>query len=201
MPEQGGIDRQLAQPILPDLRRGLFGRRATISRIDMFERVEQLEERVDKIWEYLREQQQALAHSHDLVTQRVNELPEMLWLPFFQDNVAAGQTAVALSDGRSTRGYCAAEEGSVVAIAVRSNEARTAGTLTLEAYIGGVATGLTVVLDATNATTNSTLQDQGKDTFTRGAAIDCRITTSAGWTPVTADIIVSVAVVAARGVR
>jgi len=177
MPENGGIDRTMIQPDLPE------------------------EVTVEAIMEYLSEQREANQHAYDTLAQRLNELPEMVVLAFFEDDVAASQTDVAMSDGRSTRGYCVPEDGSVVAVAIRSNAARSAGTLTLDAAINGTVTGLQVALDATNTTFHVTLQDQGLDTFSAGDAITCEITTDASWAPTTADIIVSVAVVLAKGVR
>jgi len=177
MSENGGIDRTMMQPDLPD---------------DLSP---------ESMRAFLLEQQDALQHAYDTLAQRSNELPEMVILAFFEDDVAASQTDAAMSDGRSTRGYCMPEDGSVVTIAIRSNAARSAGTLTLDAAIGGTATGLQVALDATNTTFHVTLQDQGLDTFSAGDAITCEITTDASWAPTTADIIVSVAVVLAKGVR
>lgn len=160
-----------------------------------------IEQTLDQIIDYLNQQQQTLAFGHDLVVGRVNEMPEMVWLPFFRDNVAAGLTNDPLSDGRTTRGYCAAEDGSIVALAIRSNEARTAGTLTLEPRVNATATGFTLTLDGTNTTTNKTLQDQGLDTFARADAIDLVITTTGAWAPTTADIICAIGVVPSRTVR
>ena len=175
IPEQGGVDRTLIQPqmpnfnLIPPILPGLSEAGMADAKFN------HLEQMLNEIMEYLRQQQQALAFSYDLLSQVVNEHPEMIWLPFFQDNVSASQSAVALSDGRSTRGYCAAEDGSVTAIAIKSNAGRSGGTLTV--------------------------QDQGTDIFSRGSAITCKITTDGSWAPTTADIIVSVGVVAARGVR
>lgn len=201
IPEQGGVDRTLIQPqmpnfnLIPPILPGLSEAGMADAKFN------HLEQMLNEIMEYLRQQQQALAFSYDLLSQVVNEHPEMIWLPFFQDNVSASQSAVALSDGRSTRGYCAAEDGSVTAIAIKSNAGRSGGTLTVEPAINGTAVGLTAVLDATNTTTHDSLQDQGTDIFSRGSAITCKITTDGSWAPTTADIIVSVGVVAARGVR
>lgn len=202
MPENGGVDRSFITPHLPDkelLRPGLIGFGFGVDPLQA--KVTLLESRLDEIMEYLRQEQQALARGFDLLGQVVNEHPEMINLAFFQDNVSASQSSVALSDGRSTRGYCMPEDGSVVAIAVRTNDDRTADTLTVEAAINGSVTGLTAVLNATDTTSAVTLQDQGLDTFAAGAAITCEITTGGSWAPTTADIIVTVAVVLAKGVR
>jgi hypothetical protein len=206
VPEQGGINRTILLPDIPEhgdvdiasARLGLRGEALTES---IGKRVDQLHKRADDVLQYLTNEREAIAAAYDELARRSNELPEFVQLDFFQDNVAASQTAVALSNGMTTRGYCAVEDGSVTAVAVRTNDPRTAGTLTLEAFINGVATGLTVTLDATNTTSNQVRQDQGLDTFMRGDAIDLRITTTGSWTPITADIICSVGIVTMRGVR
>jgi len=113
---------------------------------------------------------------------------------FFQDNVAASQSAVSLSDGMSTRGYSVPRAGSVLGVVVTSNEARTAGTLTITVFIGGTNTGFTAVLDGTNTTTKATLQAKDLDTFVAGDLIRTVITTDASWAPTTADINVTVEV-------
>lgn len=113
---------------------------------------------------------------------------------WYQDNVAAGQSGVALNlggDANRTE-LPVARAGSVVGIAVYSNEARTGGTLTVEVTIDGVGTGLTAVLDATNTQTHYNTQAAGLDTFTAGQRIGVKITTDAGWAPTTADITVEV---------
>lgn len=114
--------------------------------------------------------------------------------PWLQDNVAALQTAVALAVGTTptrnerivTRG------GSIIGVVVLSNEARTAGTMTVEVTKNGVGTGLTAVLDATNTTFKATTQAKDADTFVAGDRIGAIITTDATWAPTTADITVEV---------
>lgn len=113
---------------------------------------------------------------------------------FFQDDVAASQTSVALSNGMSTRGYAAPRAGSVLAIVVKSNDARTAGTLTVEVTKNGTGIGLTAVLDGTNSTSKVTTQDKDTDAFVVGDDIGVDITTDGSWAPTTADINVTVEV-------
>lgn len=113
---------------------------------------------------------------------------------YFQDNVAASQTNVALSNGMSTRGYAAPRAGSVLAIVVKSNEARTAGTLTVEVTVNGAGIGLTAVLDGTNTTFKATTQDKDTDAFVAGDDIGVIITTDGSWAPTTADINVTIEV-------
>jgi hypothetical protein len=68
--------------------------------------------------------------------------------------------------------------GSLTGISVAVGAARTAGTLTLEAYVNGVATGFTVVINGTNTQYHYATQAAGSDTFAAGDRVDIRITTS-----------------------
>ena len=114
--------------------------------------------------------------------------------PWYQDNVVANQAAVALAvDGAvgaySTSALIMKKSGSLLSVCVKTNDARTAGSLTAEVYKNGAGTGLTAVLDGASATFTKTSQARGTDTFVAGDDIDVRITTDAGWLPITADIL------------
>lgn len=113
---------------------------------------------------------------------------------WFQDNAAADQSAVALNlDGGTSRSALPMlRAGSVTGVVVRSNEARTAGTLTVEVTKNGTGTGLTAVLNGTNTTVKATTQAAGTDTFVAGDTIGVTVTTDSAWLPVTADITVVV---------
>lgn len=111
--------------------------------------------------------------------------------PFTQSNVTASQTNVALAGSRWT----APRAGSITGIVVKSNEARTAGTLTVEVWkntglagAAGAATGLTAVLNGTNTSAKATTQDPNTDTFVAGDELFVSITTDGSWLPTTADI-------------
>lgn len=78
--------------------------------------------------------------------------------------------------------------GSVLGIAVKSNDARTAGTLTVEVTKNGTGVGLTAVLDGTNTTSKATTQSKDTDAFVAGDNIGIDITTDGSWAPTTADI-------------
>lgn len=121
-----------------------------------------------------------------------NEAP--FW--FYQDNVPASQSAVALTNlGDAARTwYPAKGAGSIVAIAVQSNAARSAGTLTVDATIDGAVTGFQAILNGTNTTTKVTTQEAGITTHTSGQKLGVKITTDGSWAPTTADITVSVTV-------
>lgn len=113
---------------------------------------------------------------------------------FYQDNVIANQNNVALcclGDAVRTT-YPMLYSGSIVGVAVVSNAARAAGTLTIDVLLDGVAIGLQAVLDGTNTTTHIVTQAEGLDTFIAGQSIGARITTDAAWLPITADIIVAI---------
>jgi hypothetical protein len=112
---------------------------------------------------------------------------------WFQDNVAASQTAVVLNlEGGNRTEVVMVRAGAVTGIAVASNEARTAGTLTVDVTINGTVTGLTAVLDATNTTTDTGTQDETLDTYVAADLIGVKITTDGSWAPTTADITVCI---------
>lgn len=119
-----------------------------------------------------------------------------IWLPntWYQDNVAAGQAAVAITLGGavgtfSTTALVMTAAGSITGIGVRTNDDRTAGSATFEVYKNAAGTGLTAVLDGTNPKFKFTTQALGSDTFVAGDILDIRVTTTTDWTPVTADVV------------
>lgn len=112
---------------------------------------------------------------------------------WFQDNVPGSQTDIALVIANARTEIPMPVAGSIVGITIFSNEARTAGTATVEPTINGTGIGLTAVLDGTNTTTHTAAQAEGLDKFTAGQRIGVKIT-SASWTPTTADISVAVLV-------
>ena len=117
---------------------------------------------------------------------------QLVALPFVQINAAASQTDVGLTVAEVSDGYLMPFAGEVVAVTVRSNAARTAGTLTADALVNGTAAGLTAVLNATTTNNVKSTQPRGKDEFAAGAYIGAKVTTDSSWTPVTADIVVTV---------
>lgn len=129
---------------------------------------------------------------HEIFNRMVNKIDLYLGfrksLVFYYDNVAASLTDQIINTPTTNNRHLAMRAGSVLGIAVRSNEARTAGTLTVEVFINGAATGLTAVLDTTNTTVKVTVQARDLDTFVAGDYIEVKVTTDASWLPVTADI-------------
>lgn len=115
-------------------------------------------------------------------------------ITFGQSNVAANQTAVALSIvGQSgNTEVVMAEDGYVMGISVASNDARTGGTLTVDATVNGTAQSIQAILDSTNTTYHYSSVDRQTKTFSKGDRIGVDITTNASWAPTTADIIVNV---------
>lgn len=101
----------------------------------------------------------------------------------------------AVADITAITGIPIPWEFEVVGISIESSEARTAGTLTADATIDGTATGLQAVLNATDTTRAVASQGRAKDVGNAGSRVGVKITT-ASWTPVTADIAVTVWVVA-----
>ena len=104
------------------------------------------------------------------------------------ENIVANRSAARLfrfgnGVNHQRAGYVA-RGGRVTAIALTSNEARTAGTATLEIWLAGSATGVTAVLDDTATTGAWEVADVS---FEVGGLIELYLTTS-GWTPTGADI-------------
>lgn len=124
---------------------------------------------------------------------------QLVPLLFSQDAVADSQSAAAMNilETSATTSTLAVTEYvipwdfAVVGISLVSDEARTAGTLTVDATINGTATGLQAALDGTNTTRHQNRQGRAADTGVRGDRVGCKLTT-ASWTPTTADIAVVV---------
>lgn len=114
---------------------------------------------------------------------------------WYQDDVAASQSAVALPRGNGRTEVPMPSAGHVVGVVVYSNAARVAGTLTVEVTVNGTGTGLTAVLNASNTQTKATRQAQNLDKYAEGNRIGVKITTDGSWSPITADIDVAVLVV------
>lgn len=113
---------------------------------------------------------------------------------WFQDNVAASQSAVALVIANARTEIPMPAPGSVVGVVVYSNAARTAGTLIVDVTVDGVVVGTRAALDAVNTQTAAGTQTPGADPYAAGQRIGVKVTTDAGWLPTTADIDVAVIV-------
>ncbi len=123
-----------------------------------------------------------------------------LW---YQDNVPASQTAVLLAradhggtdpPNASINRLIFGRGGSITQIWVRLTAARSAGTLTVEAYINSAATGLQATINTAtdNAIINAPI---GQYAFSALDRIDLRITTDSSWAPTTADLRAGIEVV------
>ncbi len=131
--------------------------------------------------------------------ERITAKGQLVPYLFSQDAVADSQSAVAmniLETSATTSTLAVTEyvipfEFEIVAISVVSDEARTAGTLTVDATIDGTVTGLTAALNATDTFRKHTVQQRALDVGVAGQRIGVKLTT-ASWTPVTADIAVVV---------
>lgn len=142
--------------------------------------------------------------------ERVIAKGQLVPLTFMQSDLAASQTNVALTvaevrDAAATaddRNACDAYvmpwdfEVVAVSVAVATADARTAGTATVEPLINGSATGLTAVLNATNTQGAYTAQPRSSDVGVAGGRVGCRVTTDGAWAPATADLAVTVWVLA-----
>jgi len=90
--------------------------------------------------------------------------------------------------------------GSVIALSVRSSEARTAGTVEFEGMINGTPTGLGCTLSGTvgETTYKRSRQAPGIDTFVADDTLGIQYTT-ASWTPTTAQFTAFLYVLYTRG--
>lgn len=131
--------------------------------------------------------------------ERIIAKGQLVPLLFSQDAVADSQSAVAMNiiETGATTGaldvteYVMPWDFEVIGIAVVSSDARTAGTLTVDATINGTVTGLQAILNATDTTRDYGTQPRGTDTGVAGSRVGVKLTT-ASWTPTTADIAVVV---------
>lgn len=116
-----------------------------------------------------------------------------------QSNVAASQSAVQLSRyGVSWQAPLILPfAGSVIGLLVGMSAARTAGSLTMQVFLDGSASGLEVVIDGDNPLTVEDTAVAGEYPFEAGEKVTVRITTSGDWAPTSADVLVMLEVAAA----
>lgn len=137
-----------------------------------------------------------LPEHEEVTSKHTNKYP----INFFQDDVAASQSDVALliNGSASADGFRAPWAGSIVGIMVlvATAEARLTDTLTVEPTVEGtpVSPVFSAVLDGTNTEHHSNTQaiEQTGSTFSAGDKIGAVVTTGGSWTPVSADISVVV---------
>lgn len=122
----------------------------------------------------------------------------LLFSGWGQANVPGSQSAVTL--GRFGSSFHAPLilpfAGSVTALLLGVSSERTNGTLTVEVYIAGAASGFTAVLDADAPLVVEETAAGGAYAFEAGEQVTLRITTS-GWTPTSADLLAMLEVAAA----
>lgn len=125
--------------------------------------------------------------------ERITSKGQLVQLLFTEDGLADAQSAVAMKvvDPLGAAEHKVPFDGEIVAVSVLSDSARTAGTATFDATVNGTVTGLTAVLNATDTTHKHTTQARGSDKFVAGDRVGCKVTT-ASWTPIAADVTVSV---------
>lgn len=126
--------------------------------------------------------------------ERIIAKGQLVPLTFSQGAVADAQAAVAMTfaDGiAKVTEYVMPFDYEIVAITITSDSARTAGTLTVDATVDGTVTGLQAVLNATDTTRKHSTQGRGLDVGSAGSRVGVKLTTS-GWTPIAADVIVTV---------
>lgn len=131
---------------------------------------------------------------------------QLLTFRFAQDQAAASQAAAAMNtieshDGTTLSVLDVQEEAvpfafDLVAVTVSASAARTGGTLTADVSLNGTATGLQAALNATDTQWATAHQPRGEDRGVAGDRVGVLLTTDASWAPATADIVVTVAVIA-----
>lgn len=110
---------------------------------------------------------------------------------WYQDNVAASQSGVALPrQATPTFGdkLILPRAGSITGICVKCSAPRSAGTLTVQATKNGSAFGPTAVLDGSNTTFKATTATRDTYSFVAGDELGMIITTDGSWAPTTGDI-------------
>ncbi len=115
-----------------------------------------------------------------------------------QSSVAASQSAAQL--GRYGVSWQAPLilpfAGSVIGLVAGLSSACTAGSLTVQVYIDGAASGLEAVIDTTNTLTVEETAPAGEYIFEAGEKVTVRITTTGSWAPTSADLLVALEVAA-----
>jgi len=127
--------------------------------------------------------------------ERIISKGQLVPLLFTQGAVADAQSAAAMSvaDGiaKATE-YTIPFDYDIIAISVTSDSARLSGTCTVDATVDGTVTGLQAVLNGTNTLRHHSTQGRGSDGGAAGSRVGVKLTTAGTWTPVAADVIVTV---------
>jgi len=129
-----------------------------------------------------------------ITEQRLAELPSgIVPYTFGLDNVAASLAASRLYRAFPGAAATFAQvgilppfRGSIVGMQLHANTPKTGGTATLEAYVAGVASGALLAWD--NIQRQVSTFAEGLFIFEAEAEVDVRITTSAGFLPITVDL-------------
>jgi len=112
---------------------------------------------------------------------------------WYQENCPASQTDVAMTRLSGTTdnptAWIAPRAGSVTAIALHSNAARSGGTCRAKVFKNGseITASVTALLDGSNTTFNSATQAKDVATFSAGDILEVRLTSSS-WAPTSADV-------------
>ena len=111
---------------------------------------------------------------------------------WFQENVGAGQSGVVLNrwvtGATFLRTVGFGRPGYLTWLQGRLSVAATGGTCTVEVYVGGVGSGLAVVIDGGEGGQIEEGVGLSDYRFESLDEIDLRVTTSAGWGPSSADL-------------
>lgn len=84
--------------------------------------------------------------------------------------------------------WIAPADGWFLNLTLHSNDARSAGTATVEIYVNNVATGVQAILNATDTTFAATAVEAGTITFSAGDLVTLKLSSDAAWAPTGADL-------------
>lgn len=137
---------------------------------------------------------------------------QLLAFNFSQSDVAASQSAVAMNvaevrdtaatadDVLAVTGYYIPFDYEIVAVTASASTAATGGTALFQATIDGTAqTSAAVTIDSATAAISQKAAAKIKRDTVRGAyntVLGVKLTTPAGWTPITADVVCTVYIIA-----
>lgn len=101
-----------------------------------------------------------------------------------QADCTASQSAVVMAmvgGDAAITGVPMARAGSITALTIQSENARSGGTCTVAVTKNGTATAVTAVLNGTNTTKVTTTSAKDVVTFAAGDVIGCKVTTDGSW--------------------
>lgn len=125
---------------------------------------------------------------------RVIAKGQLVPLTFMQDNLAASQSAVALTvaevtgaAGNAVDGYVMPFAGQIIAVSYKTSAAATAGTMTIAPTVAGTAK-TDPILSVTTGSSGYDKAARGTVHFDAGAVVGAKVTTTSTWDGTSADL-------------